>query len=238
MSEISWFSLPSAPSLLYSVCPPKDLAVVPVTTESHLHHSPFPSKDFAPSCTSPFSPLSPALSDTTKTLEGLSLSRNHQETVTPLRSPTNPPTKRKLLSRSHRGQYFSGPHRWLRGQSGDCHSGSLSEGTYTKQVELDLPPSSSLPSHPGTTYVSHASCILESRKGQRRELRPHVRKIFVEPCKTSPSGHTKDGEKAEATAVETRAESGGEEPEGAANQEVDSDEQTNAQVSEILSSTL
>lgn len=48
----------------------------------------------------------------------------------------------------------------------------------------------------------------------------------------------KDGEKAEATAVETQVESGGEEPEGAANQEVDSDEQTNAQVSEILSSTL
>lgn len=105
-------------------------------------------------------------------------------------------------------------------------------------MELDLPPSSSLPSHHGITYVSHASCILESRKVQHRELRPHVRKIFVEPCKTLSSGHMKDGEKAKATAAVTQVESGGEEPEGASNQEVDSDEQTNAQVSEILSSTL
>lgn len=231
------FLVLSSSSLLYSVCPPKEVAVVAVTAESHLHRSPFPSKDLAPSCTSPFSPLSPALSDTTKTLEGLSLSRNQQENVTPLRSPANPPTKRKLLSRSHRGQYFSGPHRWLRGQSGDCHSGSLSEGTYTKQVEPDFPPSSSLPSYHGTTYVSHASCILGSRGGQHRQPRPHVRKIFVEPCKTSSSGHAKAGEKAAATAS-TQVESGGEEPEGASHQEVDSDEQTNAQVSEILSSAL
>lgn len=202
--------------------------MVALAAEPHLH------PDSAPSCTSPLSPLSPTLSDTTKTLEGLSLSRNRQETVTPLRSPSNPPSKRKLLSRSHRGQYFSGPHRWVRGQSEDCRSGSLSEGTYTKQEEPDLPPSGSLP-----VYVSHASCILESRKGQHREPRPHVRKIFVEPCQTSSSsGHTKDGEKAETTAVVTQVGSGGGEPEGASSQEVDSDEQTNDQVSEIFSSAL
>lgn len=188
----------------------------------------------APSCPSPFSPLTPALSDTTKTLEGLSLSRSSQETEAPLRTPANPPAKRKLLSRSHRGQYFSGPHRWLRGQSGERHSGSLSEGTYTKQVDPDLPPSSGLTPHHGTTYVSHASCILESRKGPHKELRPHVRKIFVEPCQTSPPGQSGEGEKAQGSQVE----SGGEEPEGASNQEVDSDDQTNAQVSEILSSML
>lgn len=230
--------MPSSPSLLYSVCPPEEHAVVPVTTQSggkdspssHLRHSPSLSKDFSPSCSSPFSPLSPALSDTTKTLEGLSLSRNHLETVTPLRTLVNPTTKRKLLSRSHRGQFFSGPHRWLRSQSGECH-GSLSEGTYTKQVDPDLPPSSGLQCHHGTTYVSNASCILE-RKGQHKELRPHVRKIFMEPCKVPSSGHTSDGETA------TQVESGGEEPEGASNQEVDSDDQTNAQVSEILSSML
>lgn len=222
--------------------------MVAVTTESggqhsppslpRLHHSPSLSKDFAPSSSFPFSPLTPALSDTTKTLEGLSLSRNHQETVAPLRSPSNPPTKRKLLSRSHRGQYFSGPHRWLKGQSVECHSGSLSDGTYTKQVDPDLPPAGNLASPQGTTYVSHASCVLESRKGQHRELRPHVRKIFVEPCKTPPPGRVSDGGEGEATAVVTQAESGGEGPEGASNQEVDSDDQTNAQVSEILSSTL
>lgn len=54
----------------------------------------------------------------------------------------------------------------------------------------------------------------------------------MEPCKAPSSGHTSDGETA------TQVESGGEEPEGASNQEVDSDDQTNAQVSEILSSML
>lgn len=98
-------------------------------------------------------------------------------------------------------------------------------------MDPDLNPASGLPCLQGTTYVSHASCILE-RKGQHKELRPHVRKIFMEPCKAASSGHTSDGETA------TQVESGGEEPEGASNQEVDSDDQTNAQVSEILSSML
>nr|XP_046232842.1 uncharacterized protein ankfn1 isoform X3 [Scatophagus argus] len=198
-------------------------------------------------------PLSPALSDTTKTLEGLSLSRSHQEGVAPLRALANPPAKRKLLSRSHRGQYFSGPQRWLRGHSGDSHSVSLSEGIYTKQFDPDLPLPGDLPSLQGTTYVSHASCILESRKGRQREPRPHVRRIFVEPCKELSPGHERrcweeeqrPEEKEKVTAagvsvVVAQAESGreGEEPEGASNQDVDSDDQTNAQVSEILSSTL
>lgn len=186
-------------------------------------------------------PLSPALSDTTRTLEGLSLSRSHHEGVAPLRALTNPPAKRKLLSRSHRGQYFSGPQRWLRGHSSETHSGSLSEGVYTKQPDPDLPPPGDLPS----TYVSHASCILESRKGRQREPRPHVRRIFVEPCKLEGRGQEEEqgGDTAEAAGVSVvvaQVESGGEgeEPEGASTQEVDSDDQTNAQVSEILSSTL
>ena len=197
-------------------------------------------------------PLSPALSDTTRTLEGLSLSRSHHEGVAPLRALANPPAKRKLLSRSHRGQYFSGPQRWLRGHSSESHSGSLSEGIYTKQSDLDLPGPGDLPS----TYVSHASCVLESRKGRQREPRPHVRRIFVEPCKQEGRGHEEQeeeeeegeegeegGDTAEAAGVSVvvaQVESGGEgeELEGASTQEVDSDDQTNAQVSEILSSTL
>uniref|UniRef100_UPI0037E7F408 ankyrin repeat and fibronectin type-III domain-containing protein 1 n=1 Tax=Semicossyphus pulcher TaxID=241346 RepID=UPI0037E7F408 len=196
-------------------------------------------------------PLSPGLSDTTKTLEGLSLSK---EGIAPLRALANPPAKRKLLSRSHRGQYFSGPQRWLRGHSGESLTGSLSEGVYTKQLDQDLP----LPGDPhslqGPTYISHASCVLESRKGRQREPRPHVRRIFVEPCKELSPGHERrgweEGEQgggrteqvtaAGVSVVVAHVESGGEgeEPEGAATQEVDSDDQTNAQVSEILSSTL
>ncbi|XP_049419189.1 uncharacterized protein ankfn1 isoform X1 [Epinephelus fuscoguttatus] len=256
--------------LRYSVCPPTDLPLSPSVKDPKssplLPHSPSLSTDFplSSSClprspsfsrtlpTSPslplsprFSkdlplslPLSPALSDTTKTLEGLSLSKSHQDGgVTPLRALANPPAKRKLLSRSHRGQYFSGPQRWLRGHSGESHTGSLSEGIYTKQLDLDLPP-------PGdTTYVSHASCVLESRKGRHREPRPHVRRIFVEPCKELSPGHERRGWEEEEEEEEVKAAGvsvvvEGEEPEGAATQDVDSDDQTNAQVSEILSSTL
>ncbi|XP_035524734.1 ankyrin repeat and fibronectin type-III domain-containing protein 1, partial [Morone saxatilis] len=204
--------------LRYSVCPPKDLplssGVKDPLSSPLLPHSPSLSTDFpfspsglprSPSLsrtlpTSPsvplsprFSkdlplslPLSPALSDTTKTFEGLSLSK---EGVAPLRALANPPAKRKLLSRSHRGQYFSGPQRWLRGHSGETHTGSLSEGVYTKQLDLDLPLPGDPPSLLGTTYVSHASCVLESRKGRHREPRPHVRRIFVEPCKELSPGH-------------------------------------------------
>ncbi|XP_042252669.1 uncharacterized protein ankfn1 isoform X3 [Thunnus maccoyii] len=269
--------------LRYSVCPPKDLPFSPVVMDAKskdaplssplLPHSPSLSKDFPLSTSSlphspslsrtlptspslPLSPrfskdlplslpLSPVLSDATKTLEGLSLSK---ERVAP-----NPPAKRKLLSRSHRGQYFSGPQRWLRGHSGESHTGCLSEGVYTKQRDPDLPLPGDLPSPQGNTYVSHASCVLESRKGRQREPRPHVRRIFVEPFKELSPGHEKrfwEEEQEEeimekvtaagVSVVVAEVESGGEgeEPEGAAAQDLDSDDQTNAQVSEILSSTL
>lgn len=198
-------------------------------------------------------PLSPTLSDTTRSLEGLSLSRSHQEGFTPLRALANPPAKRKLLSRSHRGQYFSGPQRWLRGQSGESHIGSLSEGVYTKQLDLDLQQTPT-GDQPQPTYVSHASCVLESRKGRHREPRPHVRKIFVEPCKRASLGQAgrswdeeeEEEEHAAKMKMTGEVKAAGvsvvvdqeEEPVGTSTQEVDSDDQTNAQVSEILSSTL
>ncbi|XP_028287886.1 ankyrin repeat and fibronectin type-III domain-containing protein 1 [Parambassis ranga] len=251
----------SSPLLPHSLSLSKDFPLSPSTlpcspslsrtlpTSPSLPLSPRFSKDLPLSL-----PLSTTLTDTTKTLEGLSLSRSHHEGTAPLRSITNPPAKRKLLSRSHRGQYFSGPQRWLRGHSGESHTGSLSEGIYTKQLNPDLPPPGDLPSPQGTTYVTHATCVLESRKGRHRETRPHVRRIFVEPCKELSPGHERRGweeeqgeEMAEnvkaagVSVVVAEAESGGEgeDPEGAAaTQDVDSDDQTNAQVSEILSSTL
>ncbi|XP_077358640.1 ankyrin repeat and fibronectin type-III domain-containing protein 1 isoform X2 [Festucalex cinctus] len=147
-------------------------------------------------------PLCPALCHTAKTLEGLSVSRSPQPRTVP-----NPPSKRKLLSRSHRGQYFSGPQRWLKGHSGEIHTGSLSEGVYTKQCDLDPPPPHTLRGADG---------VPEGRKGRPREQRPHVRRIFAE---RHPQG-------------------AGREAEAVAGQDGDSDEQTNAQVSQILSSTL
>ncbi|XP_030611194.1 ankyrin repeat and fibronectin type-III domain-containing protein 1 [Archocentrus centrarchus] len=262
----------SAPDVLqinelrYSVCPLKDLPLSPMAKDPKdvplssplLPCSPSRSQTFPTSPSLPLSPrfskdlplslpLSPALSDTTRTLEGLSLSKSHHEGPAPLRALANPPAKRKLLSRSHRGQYFSGPQRWLKGHSGESHTGSLSEGIYTKQLDPDLPLPGDLPSPEGTTYVSHTSCVLESRKSRHRDPRPHVRRIFVEPCKELSPGHERRGweeeeqrvgvtEKVRAAGVSVVVEGG--EPEGATAQEVDSDDQTNAQVSEILSSTL
>lgn len=248
----------SAPDVLqihelrYTVCPSKDPQLTPVVGDMRSAETPLPSTispsspslyktlSISPSLPLPLTlPLSPALSDTTKTLEGLSLSRGYQERAAPLRDVANPPAKRKLMSRSHRGQYFSGPQRWLRGHSGEPDS--LSEGVYTKQFDLDLPPQNDQILPQGSNYISHASCVLESRKGRHHEPHPHVRRIFVEPCKelssvTEPEGWKEATEAKRATGVSVMVE--GEESEGAAAQEVDSDDQTNAQVSEILSSTL
>lgn len=248
----------SSPLLPHSSPLSKDF---PLSTSS-LPHSPSPSRTLPISSSVPLSPrfstdqplslpLSPVLSDTTKTLEGLSLSKSYQEGAPAPRTLANPPAKRKLLSRSHRGQYFSGPQHWLRGHSGETHSGSLSDGVYTKQHDHDLPLPTEPPPQQGKTYVSHTTCVLESRKSRHREQRPHVRRIFVEPCKETSPGHKRRGWEEEpegemmqqvtaavVSVIVAQAESGGEEPEGAAAQDVDSDDQTNAQVSEILSSTL
>ncbi|XP_056433662.1 ankyrin repeat and fibronectin type-III domain-containing protein 1-like [Gadus chalcogrammus] len=141
-------------------------------------------------------PLSPSPVDAAaKTLETLSLSPGDPDPrppATPLRALANPPSKRKLLSRSHRGQYFSGPQRWLRGHGGggEGYTGSLSEGVYTRQRNPDLPGPGELASPQGPPFVSQSSCLLlESRRGRHRDQRPHVRRIFVEPCKEASPGH-------------------------------------------------
>ncbi|XP_075996927.1 ankyrin repeat and fibronectin type-III domain-containing protein 1-like [Genypterus blacodes] len=279
----------SAPDVLqmhelrYSVCPSSDVSlassVMDPNSGSLSANAPLYSKLLPTSTSLPLSariskdlplslPLSPALSDTTRTLEDLSLSKSHQETtttlITPLRLLSNPPAKRKLLSRSHRGQYFSGPHRWLRGHTSETHAGSLSEGVYTKQLDPDLPGPRDLPS---PTYVSHVTCVLESRKCRHRDPRPHVRRIFVEPCTDQSLGQgRRSWEEEEGTPAVDRLKAAGvsvvvapemepggegeepggegeepggegEEP-GQSTQDFDSDDQTNAQVSEILSSTL
>ncbi|XP_049614565.1 ankyrin repeat and fibronectin type-III domain-containing protein 1 isoform X2 [Syngnathus scovelli] len=173
----------------------KDAAAV----AAFLPRSPSQCKDLAAFARA--SPHSPPLARLPRTSPSPPLSRSQREGSVP-----NPPSKRKLLSRSHRGQYFSGPQRWLRGHSKE--TGSLSEGVYTKQREPDLPP----PPSQGAIYASRMDCDLASRKGRPQEQRPHVRRIFTD---------------------EGVARS-----EGAAGQDADSDDQTNAQVSEILSSTL
>ena len=211
---------------------------------------------------SPRRPLSPGLCDTTRTLGGLSLSRDKPAPSTPLRALANPPSKRKLLSRGHGaggqgGYFFSGPQRWLRGHN-DSLGGPLSEGVYTRQRDQDLPftlaqpgdfpssqPLSPLPS-PLLSLSSQASSVLASRRGRQREARPHVRRIFVEPCKeASPPGtegrrwaeeELEGGEGVGVSVVVVTEPGQGQD--GGSVQDVDSDDQSDAQVSEILSSTL
>ncbi|XP_019899593.2 ankyrin repeat and fibronectin type-III domain-containing protein 1 isoform X2 [Esox lucius] len=255
--------------LLYS--PPQDLSqqavhalggsAPDVLQIQDLRYTICPSKD-VPLSAAPFltqmvpSPLSPALTlpETTlscaKTLEGLSLTKDKHTSI-PLWPLANPPTKRKMLSRSHGASvaqqgFFTGPQRWLKGHS-DSHMGSLSEGVYTRHRESNLP--LDLPSLQGE-IISQAPCVLEGRRGGQREPRPHVRRIFVEPCKeTSPEtwgwveeerGMEEKGgmEREEERGVRVTEEVAEKGHAGAPSQDVDSDDQTNSQMSDILSSTL
>lgn len=157
----------------------------------------------------------------TKDLEELSLSSYSSKS-----SEKTSRYKRKLLSRSQpQRSCFSGTHRWLRVQS-ENQSPSLSEGVYTRQSELDLP--LELP-----VSFPHSSYSMDEWKGNNRENKPTVRRIFVESCsETSPS---RDGARWPDAVDETH---GGAAAGETTAQEVDSDDQTNDLVSEILSSTL
>ncbi|XP_048871521.1 ankyrin repeat and fibronectin type-III domain-containing protein 1 isoform X2 [Brienomyrus brachyistius] len=157
------------------------------------------------------------------------------------KTPPNPPARRKMLAKAQTQQSNAGvPQRWLRVQSESLGT-SLSEGIYTQQHDADLPLESTSTSSVGFftdllqgSVSSHATYSLEGLKGMRRESRQNVRRIYVEPCKQTspgadPRGWTLDigGCSATPTAFETSVA-----------QDTDSDDQTNAQVSEILSSTL
>uniref|UniRef100_A0A8C1H6Q0 Ankyrin repeat and fibronectin type III domain containing 1a n=1 Tax=Cyprinus carpio carpio TaxID=630221 RepID=A0A8C1H6Q0_CYPCA len=175
----------------------------------------------------------------TKDMDDLSLSSYSVKTTDkPSRSKflADPPTKHKLLSKSHpQRSYFGGPHRWLRVQS-ESHTPSLSEGIYTRQSDFDLPLESplSLPHSPTTSYS------LDEYRAPFRESKPNVRRIFVESCsKTSPCRDAPQWEEEETgSRGATAREAGSGYGTTAEAQDMDSDEQTNEQVSEILSSTL
>ncbi|XP_023678417.2 ankyrin repeat and fibronectin type-III domain-containing protein 1 isoform X2 [Paramormyrops kingsleyae] len=155
--------------------------------------------------------------------------------------PPNPPARRKMLAKAQTQQSNTGvTQRWLRVQSESLGT-SLSEGIYTQQHDADLPLESTSTSSVGFftdllqgPVSSHATYSLEGLKGMRRESRQNVRRIYVEPCKQTspgadPRGWVLDVEGCIATPTEF---------ESSVAQDTDSDDQTNAQVSEILSSTL
>lgn len=153
----------------------------------------------------------------TQDLEDLSLSNYSSKS-----SEKTSRYKRKLISRSQpQRSCFSGSHRWLRAQS-ENQTTTLSEGLYTRQSDLDLP--LELPmSFPYTSYS------IDDWKRTNQESKPNVHRIFVESCSTtSPK---KDNTQWPEDDEDGHGGSG-------VPQEVDSDDQTNEQVSEILSSAL
>ncbi|XP_051968903.1 ankyrin repeat and fibronectin type-III domain-containing protein 1-like [Xyrauchen texanus] len=161
----------------------------------------------------------------TKDMEDLSLSSySVKDTEKPQKKfLADPPTKRKLLSKSHpQRSYFGGPHHWSRVQS-ESHSPSLSEGIYTRQSDIDLPLETplSLPHSPTTSYS------LDDYRPSYRESKPNVHRIFVESCsKTSPSRDVphwaEEEEKGMSGAAAAEARSGYSTT--AETQDVDSDE--------------
>ncbi|XP_060753418.1 ankyrin repeat and fibronectin type-III domain-containing protein 1 isoform X1 [Tachysurus vachellii] len=173
--------------------------------------------DLKPSaCSKPM----PETESFTKDLEELSLSSYSSRS-----SEKTSRYKRRLLSRAQPQRTCFSGHRWLRVQS-ENQTPSLSEGVYTRQSELDLP--LELP-----VSCPHSSYSMDEWKGGNTERKPTVRRIFVESCnETSPS---RDGTQWPDKNEEAH---GGAAAGETAAQEVDSDDQTNELVSEILSSTL
>ncbi|XP_076120935.1 ankyrin repeat and fibronectin type-III domain-containing protein 1 isoform X2 [Alosa pseudoharengus] len=141
---------------------------------------------------------------------------------------SDPPTKRKLLSKSHpQRSYFPSPQRWLRLQSDSQSAACLSEGVYTHQSDLVAAPTLALELPSATTLAASTPAAGSAPcRSPMRDPKPSVHRIFVEPCEpTTPTGHAAMGGRPDAGRQEVV-------------QEVDSDDQTNEQVSEILSSTL
>ncbi|XP_066560746.1 ankyrin repeat and fibronectin type-III domain-containing protein 1 [Amia ocellicauda] len=185
----------------------------------------------------------------TRNMEGLTLSGftgKGTDKASRGKQLSNPPSKKKLLSKHQPHNYFGGHQRWLRVHS-ESQSVSLSEGVYTQQRETELPLESAtggavniFTELPRSSFLPHASSLPEDGKSRYMESKQNVRRIFVEPCRrSSPSEDINAwtlnvGElQAAATAGDITAGS-----ECAVVQDVDSDDQTNSQVSEIFSSTL
>ncbi|MGH0153659.1 UNVERIFIED_CONTAM: hypothetical protein FKN15_025448 [Acipenser sinensis] len=175
----------------------------------------------------------------TKTMGGLTL-RGTDKAASGKQPGNNTPSKRKLLSKHHHHSYFSCHHRWLRVHS-ESQAASLSEGLYTQQREcLSLPLESAcggdmktVAELPRSSFLPHASSLPEEGK----ESKPNVRRIFVEPCKMPSSN---EGLKAWTLNVGESPPAVGDASAiaGGTRQDIDSDDQTNSQVSEIFSSTL
>ncbi|MEE6507008.1 hypothetical protein FKM82_007938 [Ascaphus truei] len=140
--------------------------------------------------------------------------------------------------------YFSRHHRWLRVHS-ESQSLSLSEGVYTQHmsrvVDFNQEPTCAeqitIPvDSPRSTFLPHASSLPEDGKSKYNESKINVRRIYVEPYKQTLSEEERkpwtmsiDGSRSPAKEPSLQVIAG---------QEIDADEKTNLQLSEVFSSTL
>ncbi|XP_063817349.1 ankyrin repeat and fibronectin type-III domain-containing protein 1 isoform X2 [Pseudophryne corroboree] len=140
--------------------------------------------------------------------------------------------------------YFSRHNRWLRVHS-ESQSLSLSEGIYTQHmsraVDYNEEPTSgqeiTIPvDSPRSTFLPHASSLPEDSKSKYSESKTNVRRIYVEPYKQS---QPEDEGKTWTLNIEG-SHSLAKEPslKVVTTPDLDSDEKTNLQLSEVFSSTL
>uniref|UniRef100_A0A8D0E974 GATA-type transcription activator N-terminal domain-containing protein n=1 Tax=Salvator merianae TaxID=96440 RepID=A0A8D0E974_SALMN len=133
----------------------------------------------------------------TEYLQSLSiggLSPKSTDKTSVLRQPLSFLGKKKHGKHQHYS-YFSRHHRWLRVHS-ESQSVSLSEGLYTphltQAMDFSQEPApgdqiSISIDCPRSTFLPHASSLPEEGKGKYQELRPSIRRIYVEPYKTTLS---------------------------------------------------
>uniref|UniRef100_A0A670IBG8 Ankyrin repeat and fibronectin type III domain containing 1 n=1 Tax=Podarcis muralis TaxID=64176 RepID=A0A670IBG8_PODMU len=113
-----------------------------------------------------------------------------------LRQPLSFLGKKKHGKHQH-SSYFSRHHRWLRVHS-ESQSISLSEGLYTphltRAMEFSQEPTSGSEQIsisidcPRSTFLPHATSLPEEGKGKYQELRPSIRRIYVESYGTGEDG--------------------------------------------------
>ncbi|KAL7989709.1 hypothetical protein Chor_012375 [Crotalus horridus] len=145
----------------------------------------------------------------TENMQGLSIGR-----LSPKNPEKNSGSKQSLsfLGKKKHGKhqhynYFSRHHRWLRVHS-ETQSVSLSEGLYTPHLTQAMDYSQEpTPGEqisisidcPRSTFLSHASSLPEEGKDKYQELRPNIRRIYVEPYKTTLSSEGSNNQSGDHT---------------------------------------
>uniref|UniRef100_A0A670YCR2 Uncharacterized protein n=1 Tax=Pseudonaja textilis TaxID=8673 RepID=A0A670YCR2_PSETE len=141
--------------------------------------------------------LEAEVDQSTENMQSLSIGR-----LSPKNPEKNSSSKQSLsfLGKKKHGKhqhynYFSRHHRWLRVHS-ETQSISLSEGLYTPHLTQAMDYSQEpTPGEqisisidcPRSTFLPHASSLPEEGKDKYQELRPNIRRIYVEPYKTTLS---------------------------------------------------